>query len=67
MSQKKMKLIKRYLKFKKLDQMVIADGNHYKNMVKEVKRFFYSLNKDHKASFSNSLKEDYATSLRTHS
>ena len=67
MGQKKIKLINRYLKFKKLDKLVIADGDRLRNVAKEVKRFYNTLSSDHKASFSNSLKENYETAKRTNS
>lgn len=57
MSQKKMKLINRFLKVKHLDKLVIDDHGP-KNLSKEVKRFYHQLPWTKKSGFTQGLKEN---------
>lgn len=66
MSQKKMKLINKFLKVKHLDNLVIIEGGP-KNLSKQVKRFYHQLPKMKKSGFSQDLKENYETAYRTNS
>lgn len=61
MSQKKMKLINRFLKVKHLDDLVINDNGRPKNLAKEVKRFYRQLPWTKKSGFTQGLKENNET------
>lgn len=57
MSQKKIKLINKFLKVRHLDKLIIAD-NGIKNLSKEFKHFYSHLPWTKKSSFTQNLKED---------